>query len=168
MSSLIFHDVTLDAAGNIRSRRTHDGARLLPADVEIFRDLIERHGEDFYVGLPVKGREHVELSLTRYGTAALAAFWSRGEPVTTSALAPGLDADEDRLALLGLQSLIHCLCGDSPAEPGFDLLTIPDRPLLATVPIPAAPSPDLGAIADAETCLAAAFFLHVIGDESAD
>jgi len=168
MSSLIFHDVTLDAAGNIRSRRTHDGTRLSPADVKIFRDLIERHGEDFCVGLPVKGREHVELSLTRYGTAALAASWSRGEPVTTSALVPGIDPTDDRQALEGLQSLILCLCGDCPAEPGFDLLTIPDRPLLVTVPIPAPQSLDMGVITDAETCLAAAFFLYVIGDQSAD
>ena len=72
---------------------------------------------------------------------------------------------DDRQALEGLQSLILCLCGDCPAEPGFDLLTIPDRPLLATVPILAAPSPDMGTIADAETCLAAAFFLHVIGGD---
>ena len=165
MSSLIFHDVTLDAAGNIRSRRTHDGTRLSPADVKIFRDLIERHGADFCVGLPVKGREHVELSLTRYGTAALAAFWSRGEPVTTSALAPGLDADADREVLEGLQLFVMRFCGDSPAEPGFDLLTIPDRPLLATLPLPIPPGPDMDMIADAETCLAAAFFLHVIGGD---
>ena len=164
MPSLRFHAVTIDAARGLRSRRTHDSATLLPAAVEVFRDLVERHGEEFRVPLPVKGLEHIELDLTRAGSAALATFWSRGEPVTTSALAPGLDADEDRLALEGLQSLILCLCGDSPAEPGFDLLTIPDRPLLATVPIPAAPDPDMATIADAETCLAAAFFLHVIRD----
>ena len=164
MPSLRFHAVTIDAARGLRSRRTHDSATLLPAAVEVFRDLIERHGEEFRVALPVKGLEHIELDLTRAGSAALATFWSRGEPVTTSALAPGLDADEDRLALEGLQSLILCFCGDSPAEPGFDLLTIPDRPLLATVPIPAAPDPDMATIADAETCLAAAFFLHAIGD----
>ena len=165
MSSLRFHAITIDAAGGLRSRQTHDSATLLRATVAIFRDLIERHGEEFRVGLPVKGLEHIELSLTRSGTAALATFWSRGEPATSSALAPGIDPRDDRQALEGLQSLILCLCGDSPAEPGFDLLTIPDRPLLATVPIPAAPGPDLGAIADAENCLAAAFFLHGIGGD---
>jgi hypothetical protein len=167
MSSLIFHDVTI-RLGSVASRRTHDSRTLRPAAVEIFRDLVERHGEDFRVGLPVKGLEHIELSLTRSGTAALATFWSRGEPVTSSALVPGIDPRDDRQMLEGLQSLILCLCGDSPAVPGFDLLTIPDRPLLATVPIPATPSPDIGIIADAKTCLAAAFFLHVIGDQSAD
>ena len=167
MSSLIFHDVTIRLE-SVASRRTHDSRALRPAAVEVFRDLVERHGEDFRVGLPVKGLEHIELSLTRSGTAALATFWSRGEPVTTSALAPGLDADADREVLEGLQLFVMRFCGDSPAEPGFDLLTIPDRPLLATVPIPAAPSPDMGTIADAETCLAAAFFLSVLGDQSAD
>ena len=163
MPSLRFHAVTIDAARGLRSRRTHDSATLLPAAVEVFRDLVERHGEEFRVPLPVKGLEHIELDLTRAGSAALATFWSRGEPVTSSALAPGIYPRDDRQALEGLQSLILCLCGDCPAQPGFDLLTIPDRPLLATVPIPAAPDPDMATIADAETCLAAAFFLHVMG-----
>ena len=108
---------------------------------------------------------HHRRHTPRAGSAALATFWARGAPVNTSALVPGIDPSDDRQALEGLQSLILCLCGDCPAEPGFDLLTIPDRPLLATVPIPAAPSPDMGTIAEAETCLAAAFFLHVIGGD---
>jgi hypothetical protein len=162
MSSVIFHDVTI-RFGSVASRGTHDSTTLLPAAVEIFRDLIERHGEDFRVPLSVKGLEHVELALSRAGSAALATFWSRGAAVTTSALAAGKDAGDDRQALEGLQSLVMLFFGDSPAEPGFDLLTIPDRPLLATVPIAASPSLDMGLLADAETCLAAAFFLHVIG-----
>ena len=168
MSSLIFHDVTLDAAGNIRSRRTHDSARLLPADVEIFRDLFERHGEGFRVPLPVEGLEHIELALTRCGSTALATFWVRDVPVTTAALIPGIDPDEDHEILEQLQSLVVRFFDDSPIEPGFDLLALSDRPLLVTVPVPLPPSPDLGTIAEAETCLAAAFFLSVLGDQSAD
>ena len=57
------------------------------ADVEIFRDLIERHGEGFHVPLPVEGLEHFELALTRSGSRALATFWVRDVPVTMSALA---------------------------------------------------------------------------------
>ena len=168
MSSLIFGDVTLDAAGNIRSRRTHDSARLLPADVEIFRDLFERHGEGFHVPLPVEGLEHIELALSRSGTTALATFWVGGAPVTTSALLPGISPEDDREVLELLQSLVVRFFDDSPVEPRFDLLALSDRPLLVTVPVPLPPSPDLGTIAEAETCLAAAFFLSVIGDESAD
>ena len=162
MSSLVFHDVTI-WFGSVAARRTHDSATLRPAAVELFRDLIERHGEDFRVALPVEGLEHIELALSRAGSAALATFWSRGAAVTTSALVPGKNAGDDRQALEGLQSLVMLFFGDSPAEPGFDLLTIPDRPLLVTLPSPTPPSPDLAIIAEAETCLAAAFFLHVIG-----
>jgi hypothetical protein len=172
MPSLRFFDITIDATGNRRSRRTRDSATLRPAAVEIFRDFFERHGEDFRVLLPVKGLEHIELSLTRSGTTALATFWVRGISVTTSALVPGLDPDEDREVLEQLQSLVVRFFGDSPIEPGFDLLGLSDRPLLVTVPLPLPPPPGLdpGLIADAETCLAAAFFLSVgwIGDQSAD
>src|SRR6516165_9130089 len=103
MSSVIFHDVTI-RFGSVAARGTHDSTTLLPAAVEIFRDLIERHGEDFRVPLSVKGLEHVELALSRAGSAALATFWSRGAAVTTSALVPGKNAGEDRQALEGLQS----------------------------------------------------------------
>ena len=170
MSSLIFHNVTLDAAGTIRSRRTHDSATFRPAAVEIFRYLIERHGEGFRVPLPVEGLEHIELALTRSGSTALATFWVRDVPVTTAALVPGIDPDEDREVLAQLQSLVVRFFGDSPIEPGFDLLALSDRPLLVTVPLPfpVPPGLDPSTIAAAETCLAAAFFLAVIGDESAD
>jgi hypothetical protein len=162
-----FHNVTITATGNLRSRRIHDSATLQPASVRLFQDMIDLHGQDFRVRLPVKGLEHIELALTRAGTAALATFWSRGAPVTTSALVPGLVEDDDRQALEGLQTLVGRLFGGTAAEPGFDLLTIPDRPLLATVPLPLPPQPhpNIGIIADAETCLAAAFFLSVLGDD---
>jgi hypothetical protein len=160
---VLFYDVTI-RTGSVARRRVHDIATLRPAAVEFFRTLIERHGADFRVPLPVAGLEHIELAFTRAGTAALATFWSHGKPVTTSAMVPGLAEDHDRQALEGLQSLVVGFFGGTSAEPGFDLLAIPQRPLLATVPIPAPPSPDMGIIADAETCLAAAFFLAVLGE----
>ena len=69
--------------------------------------------------------------------------------------------------LESVQQLVLQFHGDSPEEPAFDLLAVAERPLLATLPIPVpalALSPDMGVIADAETCLAAAFFLTVLGD----
>jgi hypothetical protein len=161
---MTFHDITVNATGDIRSRRTHDSTRIEPAAVEVFRHLMGRHGEDFRMWLPVRGLEHLELGFTRAGTAARATFWSRRAPVTTSALVPGLDADDDRQALEGLQALVVRFFGGSSAKPGFDLLAIPERPLLAMVPLPLPPQPhpDMGIIAHAETCLAAAFFLAVI------
>ena len=167
MPTLRFYDITIDATGNRRSRRTHDSATLRPAAIEVFRDLIERHGEDFRVGLPVGSLEHIELSLTRAGSTALATFWSCGAPVRTSALVPGLDPGLDREVLAHFQALVVRFVGDGPIEPAFDLAAIADRPVLVTVPLPLPPlpHPDIGIIADAETCLAAAFFLSVLGDD---
>jgi hypothetical protein len=159
---MVFHDITI-VVGSAVSRRVHDSAGLARGDVEVFRDLFERHGGAFRVPLPARGLEHIELQWTREGAAALATFWSRKAPVTMSALASGLDADDDRAVLVSVQQFVLRLHGDSPAEPGFDLLTIAERPLLATLPVPAAAmSPDMPVIADAETCLAAAFFLEVL------
>ena len=160
---MIFHDITI-VIGSVHSRRTHDTGGLVRAAVEVFRSMLNRHGENFREPLPVDGLGHIELNWTRQGTAAVATFWSGGTPVTTSALAPGLSADDDQAVLWGVQSLILRFHGDSPAEPGFDLLTIPDRPLIATLPIPVPVTnpADMAMIADMETCLAAAFFLEML------
>jgi hypothetical protein len=164
---MIFHAITIDAIGNRRSRRTHDSATIPPAAVEVFRALLERHGEDFRVPLPVAGLKHIKLALARAGSTALATFWSRRAPVTTSALVPGIDPDEDREVLAHLQALVVQFFGDSPIEPAFDMAAIADRPVLVTVPLPLPPQPhpDIGIITNAETCLAAAYFLAVIGGE---
>jgi hypothetical protein len=157
---VIFHDVTI-SIGSVYSRRTHDSAALVPGAVEFFRSILDRSGPNFREPLPDRQLAHIELQWTRQGTAAAATFWSRGAPVTTSALAPGLDAGDDETALRAIQELLVLrFHGDSATEPGFDLLTIAERPLLATVPIPvpSAGSIDLALIADMETCLAAAFF----------
>jgi hypothetical protein len=159
---MTLHDVTI-VIGSVVSRRTRDTASIAPAAIEVFRSLLDSRGGHFRVPLPVRGLEHLELHWDRHGTGALATFWSRGAPVTTSALASGLDAADDLAVLGSLQELVIRFHGDSPNEPGFDLLSIEDRPLLATLPIPAPPCPDMGVIADAETCLAAAFFLALEG-----
>jgi hypothetical protein len=132
---VIFHDVTI-VGGSVRSRRTHDTATLTPAAVEVFRVMIERHGAVFRKPLPVRRLERIELDWARAGAAALATFWASGAPITASALAPGLDPDDDQQVLAALQKLVMRFHADSPVEPGFDLLTLADRPLLATMPIP--------------------------------
>ncbi len=160
---MTFHDITI-VIGSVHSRRTHDTAGLVPGAVEVFRSMLDRHGDNFREPLPIPAFAHIGLSWTRQGTAAVASFWARGDPVTTSALAPGLDAGDDHAALDGIQSLVLHFHGDSPSEPAFDLLTIADRPLLATVPIPVPSNrADMAIIADMETCLAAAFFLEMFG-----
>jgi hypothetical protein len=164
---VIFHDVTI-VGGSVYSRRTHDTTALTPAAVAVFRGMLEHHGAVFLAPLPVRGLERIELAWTRPGCAALATFWDGEGPVTISALAPGRDPADDEQVLAALQDLVVRFFGDSPVEPGFELLSLAERPLLATMPIPRpAVAKDLGLIADAETCLAAAFFQEVLGPESA-
>ena len=62
--------------------------------------------------------------------------------------------------LRGIQSLILQLTRPHGTEPTFDVLAIDLRPLIVSVPI----APDreaLQVVADAETCLAAAWLGHV-------
>jgi hypothetical protein len=161
---VLFHDITI-VIGSVHSRRTHDTAALVSGAVEFFRSFLDRSGPNFREPLPDRGLAHIELQWTREGTAAVASFWSHGAPVTTSALAPGLDIRDDETVLRAVQELLVLrFHGDSPSEPGFDLLRITQRPLLATMPIPVPmTSPaDMAMIADMEICLAAAFFMEMI------
>jgi hypothetical protein len=159
---MIFHDVSI-RIGSVASRRAHNTTALFPGAVEVFSSMLERYGDQFREPLPVEGLEHIELHWTQLGTAAVASFYSRGAPATTSALAPGLAAEDDRRAFDGIQALVMHFHGDSPTEPGFEVATISERPVIATLPIPIPPSPDIQLIADMETCLAAAFFLSILG-----
>ncbi len=100
------------------------------------------------------GLEWLELAFDSESEgAALATFWKGKVPITTSALVAGLEV------LRGIQSLILQLTRPHGTEPTFDVLAIDLRPLVVSVPI----APDreaLQVVADAETCLAAAWFGH--------
>ena len=72
---MTFHDITI-VIGSVHSRRTHDTERLIAAAVEVFRDMIERHGQHFRERLPVAGLERIELQWTQQGSCAMATFWS--------------------------------------------------------------------------------------------
>jgi len=151
---VIFHDITL-RLGERLSTRKHDSAELLPAAVEVFRDLLERHGDDFRAPVPLV--EGVELYWTEDHGAALATFWHGPSlPVTISALVTGHDKDADRKVLLKLQGLLVCLFSAPGRELGFDLMGgAQERPLIASVGLPSGlASPRLLEIVDMETCLA--------------
>jgi len=73
----------------------------------------------------------------------------------------GRDKEIDRGVLLELQRLLGRLFGAPGVEIGHDLLGAQERPLIASAVLPGGltTSPKLVEIvADAETCLAAAFF----------
>lgn len=72
-----FYDYTLVAGGKV-SRREHESAKLLPPAVEVFRDMLERHGDHFRQVVPmVKGYE-LQFTCQTPG-AAVATFWWGGQ-----------------------------------------------------------------------------------------
>ncbi len=160
IDGMIFHDATISMVGNRQSTRTHDSADLAPAAVEVFRSMFEQHGDHFRVPLPVAGLEWLELAFDSEAEgAALATFWRGDVPITTSALAGGVAATADREVLRGVQSLILQLTRPHGTEAAFDVLAVDLRPLIVSVPI-APDREELLIVADAETCLAAAWFGH--------
>lgn len=155
-----FHDVTIEL-GRLRSRRIHNTTALVPEAVAVFTRLLAAHRIGFRVPLPVANLGHLELQWTEERpVAAMATFWARTELVTTSALVSGSDPEEDARVLDALRRILIPVYRPYGIRIADDLLMVPERPLLATVVWgnPRVLSADLSIIADAETCLAAAYF----------
>ncbi len=158
----VFHDVTVTMAGEQLSERIHDSATLVPAAVDVFRSMLEESDnfeEQLNVRLNVRELEHLKLKWTDAGHGdALATFFARDRPLTTSAL---VHRPENTAALNRMQNLVARFARLHGIEPASDLLFLTNRPLIATAvfPVDASLAADLSIVADAETCLAAAYFL---------
>lgn len=167
---MIYHDVTVTLRGQKLSRRTHESDRLVKAAVEVFRDMLGRHGPAFREPIPHAAFAHVQLQWTSEEAClgcALATFWrgaGKGGLLTTSALVSGRDPAADKAVLQHLQSTLCQILRRSGVEPAIDLLSLGERPLIASIPFPQSSAKamgDLAVVADMETCLAAAFFLSL-------
>lgn len=159
---MTFHDVTLEAGG-LYSERVQDTDRIAPAAVAVFAGMIAAGGGDFVRPVPVGPAAHVRLRWTAARTAAVATFYAAGELATSSVLLSGVREADDAAAAAAFRGLVTRAFSGTPAEPGFDVLGLARRPLVASLPWPnpAVAPADLGLIADMETCLAAAWFLAV-------
>lgn len=166
---MIFHDLTV-TAGSVHSRRIHDTATLVPEAVAVFAGLLARNGPHFNVAMPVPGFEQFMLSFTTEKPGAALATFCHGRagyrrtPLTTSALVSGRNRHADRECLEQLHELSFSMFVGSEIEPGFELPTLTERPLLATLILPTAPLAGqevVGLVADLETCLAGAYFLSL-------
>ena len=162
---MIFHDFTVLATGEIRSRRVHETDALEPAAVEWFSALLAEGGEDFRREVHPGIAPGLALWWTRKGPGrATATFLQGREPLNVSALLMGGDPEAERRHLRELQAdIVSALwrAADPSFEPAGDILSLAERPLLATVPLCADPRlrDAVMMAADMSTCLAAAFFL---------
>jgi hypothetical protein len=160
---MIFHDLTLSADGTVRSRRTHDTDKLVPDAVSVFGLMLLTHGRSFKAPIPHDDFAHIVLSFTQEDDgAALATFFVSGELATTSVLMTGKNERGGEKALLLLQQALSRAMRRGGVEAGFELVAIPERPVIVTIPWPnpAVRQADMMFVADMETCLMAAWLLE--------
>jgi hypothetical protein len=92
-------------------------------------------------------------------SSGVASLRDATQTLSISMLASGLNADSDRLTLEAFQRFALQELHDSGFEPSFQLMGIPERPLLATVGLfPPAEPRDRWLFALADRCFAAAYF----------
>lgn len=120
--------------------------------------LVWREPEVFETPLP--GTPAVSLRWRASApTAGMATVRAHGALASLSLLASGLHPEADRITLRVFQQHLLAKLRDTEFEPAFDLMHLPERPLMATINFqsPAEPSDRL-AVALADRCFAAAYF----------
>lgn len=163
-----FHDITVTGTGDRRSARQHESEELVPEAVAIFARLLAQGGRTFRLPIPVDFASHLELHWTQESdSTAMATFWRGQVPITHSVLLAGDDAVHERAVVDAAQrTIVGMLRGATDVEPGFDLRSIEERPVIVSIPLlgSVAHRDDLMLVADMETCLAAAFFSRLEAD----
>jgi hypothetical protein len=156
-----FHVVTIDALGNLTERQVCDSRWLDRPAVSGIQRLLREFGRRFQQVVPVLGYRQLVLHWSQEGnSAAAASLWVRGELARTCLLLSGQDDDTDREAQRAAQDMLTRSLVRGPLEPGFDLLAVAERPVLACIPWPnpMVSRPAMELARQAACCLAAAFF----------
>lgn len=159
-----FHVADFSTQGEVRAVQPYDYETLarVPGCVELIATLS---------GRLYQTPDEFELPLTRDAddisfrwrasapTAGIATLRTRGELASLSILASGVSPDADTITLQAFQRHLTHELHDTGFEPGFGLLEIAERPLVATATFR---SPEgNGArllVALADRCFAASFF----------
>jgi hypothetical protein len=157
----------LDARGELHARQAYryDDLVQLPLAAELigeFSAAIWKSPEAFELN-PISSTTRIScrwrasaatagIVTLRYDQAALASL---------SLLACGIDSDADKITLAAFQRHLLQELHDTGYEPAFDLVSLTDRPLVATINILSPPDPDVQmAIALSDRCFAASYFRY--------
>jgi hypothetical protein len=153
----------LNAKGEVELQAEYEYRHLeqIPGAVDLiahFSANLWRTPEQFQTLLP--GSQ--TLSMRWYAaapTAGIATLRSDDQLASLSLLVSGINADSDQVTLQAYQQHLLRELHDSGVEPGFGLLGIKARPLVATINF-AAPAGDVerAMFALADRCFAAAYF----------
>ena len=93
--------------------------------------------------------------------AGIASLRMGAEPLSLSLLASGIDASADQITLTAFQQHAMRELHDTGFEPAFDLMSLTDRPLIATINIHSPREQvDRLATALADRCFAASYFRY--------
>lgn len=138
---MIFH-TTILALGEHDELHEEDTDDLSPVTVEIFRLAIGKNGVigDWDILTPFQGTDSIELRYSGINASgALVSFFSGSTPLTLSALLRGSDSEKERQLVNLYQRTISGLVRSMSLgglEAGGDILSISQRPLMASFPVP--------------------------------
>jgi hypothetical protein len=154
----------LDARGELHSRQIYqyDDLVQLPRATDLigaFSAAIWKTPEGFDID-PITGDCHVSLRWRAHApTAGMLTLRCQGELASLSLLVSGLDLDADRITLETFQRHLLQELHDTGYEPAFDVVSLSDRPLVATINVRSpAELADQLVIALADRCFAASYF----------
>jgi hypothetical protein len=156
----------LDVRGDLRAKQEYSYALLeqIPGALDMiteFSAALWRTPEEFEAPLD-PGRPNLTVRWRASApTAGMATIRCRGELASVSMVTTGINPDADRLTLEAFQRHLLKELRNTPIEPGFDLLSIPERPLVATVNFQSPGEPgDQLRVALADRCFGAAYFRY--------
>ncbi len=156
---MIFHEYTISAFGHRADEKKYDSTKLGREAVDWLTALLERNGNEFRREILLKGVRNLELHwLSENLSCTTASLYIGGELLSTSVLVCGLSPAADERALSQQQARLLRACTAVGKSAGMDLLLLPERPAIATIPWLPQPGKGMDLITDMRICLAAAFF----------
>ncbi len=154
----------LNVKGELQFKADYDYAslenlRLAGEMITSLATALYRSPEEFEISLHLPGPQFRWRASA--ATAGIATVRCDGELASLSLLASGIDPDADALTLSAFQNYLLRQLHDTGTEPAFALLSLPERPLVATINFLSPPAErDRLIVALADRCFAAAYFRY--------
>jgi hypothetical protein len=155
---MTIHGFTISAFGHCASKQNFDSSKLARNAVTYLMSVLDSHGGNFNLKLPMKGVGEVELQWTsEHLSWAMASFINKDQLLSTLVMVSGINLEADQHALEMAQAALEDVCKAAGEQPQDDLMQIAERPSVATIRWATSDRRTLDLITDMETCLAAAF-----------
>jgi hypothetical protein len=162
--SFLVTDLNVRGETELREVYHYDHLQKIPGAAELIvrcATQIWRSPQEFEAKLP-GDRLNLRWSATARSCGVMTIRDGQSNVVSVSIVVAGLEPEADQLTLQAFQRHLLAELRDTPYEPAFDLLEIPERPLVATINIrtPESESDQVNA-ALADRCFGAAFFRYL-------